>query len=130
GDLLGRATARRDDRGSTRHRLEHRNAESLVQRRVDDAERTAVLTRELGVVYLSEPRDVRAVGCNASPTARTDNPELDTGEGRSLDCKRKVLSRLERADAQDVVTLGPRAAGRERGIDTVRHDAYLLARHA
>ena len=54
-DLLGRAATRRHDGRPARHRLEHREPEALVQRRVDEAARAAVERRELLVAGLADP---------------------------------------------------------------------------
>src|SRR5207253_11507762 len=113
--------------GSARHRLEYRQAEALVHRRIEDAERAAVLPRELIVVDRPEPRDVGATRRDATPAQRTDHAEVDTELGSRLDCACEVFPRLERADGQDVLAVGARPSGRERVVDGVWHDVDPLA---
>ncbi len=101
GDLLGRPAARGHDRRTARHRLEHRDPESLVERGVDDATCAAVELRELGVGDLSHP----AGHVDSAPPARADDAELDPGEPSRLDDAPEVLPRLERRDRKDVLAL-------------------------
>ena len=128
-DLLGRSARGRDDGGAARHRLEHRDAEALVERRIDDAARAAVVRGELVVVDLAEPAHC-AARVDAAPAARADDAQLDAGPRGRVDRAREILARLERADGEHVVALRPRAVGREGVVDGVRDDGDLLARHA
>ena len=69
-DLLHRRARARHNRHSTRERLEHRNAEAFVQRRVGDAERTAIETRELLVVDEAEQAHPAAAKVAVAPSRR------------------------------------------------------------
>ena len=110
---LRRGSARGgDDGGPARHRLEHREAEAFVQGRIDNAERTAVLTCELVVVDRSEPGDVRSARLDPTPAGRADDAQVDADPCSRLDGASEILPRLERADRQDVVSVGTRPVGR------------------
>ena len=83
-DLLGRAPGARHHRRAAGHRLEHRDAEALVQRRVDEAARAAVERRELVVGDPAEP----AVDLDAAPARRADDAQLDAEPLRGLLARR------------------------------------------
>ena len=73
GDLLRRAPAGRHDGRPAGHRLEHREPEALVERREDEAARTAVERRELLVGDAARP----ARHVDAAPAACPDDAQLD-----------------------------------------------------
>ena len=77
GDLLHRRRTARHDRRAARERLEHGDTESLVQRRVRDAERASVQRGELLVGYEAEEADAVAVHAHVTPAARAGDAELD-----------------------------------------------------
>ena len=69
-DLLRRAAARRHDGRAAGHRLEHRDPEALVQRRVHDAERAAVEPRELARPRPRRPTERRRHAPRRRPSPR------------------------------------------------------------
>ena len=121
-DFLHRGLAGRDDGRPARHRLEHREAETLVQRRVHDAARAAVERRELGVGHLAHPPGY----VHASPPARAHDTQLDAGLAGGVDGACEVLTRLERRDREHVVAIRARAVRREEHVDSVRNDPDAL----
>ena len=131
-DLLRRAAGRRDDGRAARHRLEHRDAEALVQRRVDEAARAAVETRR------ARRRRPRRASVTCAPRASTPpQPRAPTtrsstpSRARGLD-RRARGSSAARACRPRARSRPPRAArpGVKTVVDGVRHDADLLARDA
>ena len=82
-DLLGRAAPARHDRRAAGHRLEHGQPETLVQRRVGDAERSAVERGQLGIGDVPEPANAGAVRLDAAPAARADDPQLEARTART-----------------------------------------------
>ena len=113
---------RHDSRRPARHRLEHRDAEALVQRRVCDTERTAVQAREVVVPDLALPANPLAARLDADPTRCAGDPQLDAETLRRLDRAREVLARLEGAHCENVVADSSRET--RRAPKEGRHDRY------
>src|SRR6185437_10290635 len=90
-DLLRCAAAARHDCGAARHRLQHRNPETLVDRRVRDTARAAIEAGELLVRDAAEPADPVAADVDPAPAALADDPQLDADEAGRLDEARQVL---------------------------------------
>src|SRR5581483_7359839 len=105
GDLFGRAATRGDDRDAAGHRLEHGNAEALVERGIDEAAGAAVEARELVVADPAEPADIGAANGDAAPSFRACDAQLDAEALGGLDRALEVLARLERADGEPVVAV-------------------------
>src|SRR5205823_8934894 len=95
-----------DDGRAGGHRLEHGDAEALVERGIGDAEGAAVEPAELFVGDLAEPADVTAARVHAAPPAGARDPQLDAQPGRRRDRPRDVLAWFERPDGEHVVALG------------------------
>ena len=75
--LLGGAAAARHDRRAAGHRLQHRDAEALVERRVDEAARAAVERRQLLVRRAADPAwDVDAAPSPAHRPTRSSTPAI------------------------------------------------------
>ena len=125
GDLLHRGRPGRDDGSAARHRLEHRQAEALVQRRVHDTARAAVERCELGVGHLAHP----AVHVHPSPSPRAHDTQLDTRLTGRVDGAAEVLARLESRDRQHVVAVRAWAVGREGRVDSVRDHPHAVGGH-
>ena len=103
-----------DHRSAAGHRLQHREAETLVERHVGNGGRAAVLPRQLAVVDLAEPAHVVAADADAAPPFGADDAELEAveiGPVERLDQPRQVLARLERGDREDVVAALGRPVG-------------------
>ena len=124
-EVRGRPEVGRHDRSSARHRLEHREPEPLVERRVDEALGSPVQRCEHLVAHEPERLDA-----DVAPPLGADDPQLDPRALRSLDGARKVLARLDRADGKRVLAADLLPLGEERRLDTVRHDANLALVHA
>ena len=116
-DLRERAAVRGDDRDAERHRLEHRQAEALVERRQHEQRGSCVelARRSFGHVALDDTRPLSGGGLSLAPPtgpppASAVPPARGGGaDGLPLDespVRRQqdgdVLARLERADEQDV----------------------------
>ena len=71
--LLRGAATRRDDGRATRHRLDHRQPEALVERREHETARAAVERRQLRVIDAALPSG----HLDPTPTRRSDDPQLD-----------------------------------------------------
>ena len=122
GDLLHRSSARRDDGRSGRHRLEHRQAESLVERRIENDTSASIGSGELCVRELADPPgDV-----HAAPPPRAHDAELGAGAARGLDHAAEILARLERRHGEDVISVRSRPVGGEDLVDAVRDDTDPL----
>src|SRR5207245_254923 len=122
---LAGAAGARDDRAAAGERLEDRDAEPLVQRRVREAAGAAVELGELLVRDLAEPAH-RAGQLDTAPAARTDHAQLDLEALRGGREALEVLAGLERPDCEHEVALGSAAVRREDGGDGVRDDADAL----
>src|SRR5207342_3730019 len=107
-----------DDGSTAGHRLEDREAEPLVERRIENASRTAVEGSEICIRYFSHP----AAHVHPAPAARPDDPELDPGEACGLDGAGEVLAWLECGDRQHVVAPGRRPVGGENLVDAIGND--------
>src|SRR5204862_1622660 len=110
------------------HRLEHRDAEALIQRRVRDAERTTVETREVRVADLAQPAHAVPADLDAAPAGGTDDAQLHVVASCGLDEAAEVLARLECAHGEDVLAFCGRTVARELVVDAVRDDTDLLVR--
>ena len=88
------------------HRLEHRDAEALEQRRVCEAERAAQL-RSRAPRRTAAPASARArPRRRPAPAPRARDPQLEAEPARGVDQPRQVLPRLERPDREHVVAGG------------------------
>ena len=125
-DLLHRRRLGRHDGRTARHRLQHGQAEALVQRRVEHAAGAAIQGRQLRVRDLPHP----PVDLDASPPTCADDPQLDSGLTRGVHGSGEVLPRLERCDREHVVAVGARAVRAEHGVDAVWDHADPLGRDA
>ena len=122
GHLLGGTAARRDDRRPTRHRLDHRQPEPLVERREHEAPRAAVERRQLLVVDAPGP----AGHLDPTPARRSHDPQLDARPLRRLDRAAEVLARLERSHREHVVSRRLRPRLGEHRLEPVRDDVDAL----
>jgi hypothetical protein len=96
---------RRDDRDAAGHRLEHRHAEALVERRVDEDARAAVeawelLRRRVAELHDSGGVELRLVAPACSPGHSEREPAAQ--QAVRLDQRREVLAGLERRDRQRI----------------------------
>src|SRR5262249_19560081 len=132
--LVERGMRRRDNRCATRHRLDDRDTEALVERGIDEDLGTPIEIRQLPVGDITEAADARhrEPGRRAPPVPPCQRErEVARDELPRLEEAREVLARLERADAQHVRTADVRAAtfGDEACTDPGRRNVDPLAWH-
>src|SRR5439155_23310236 len=96
------------DRRAARHRLQDAVAEALVQRRIEEAGRTAVEVEELPVADAAE-----RLGALAAPAPRDEEPGV--GPAARFDRGDRVVAGIRRTEVEDVVAAPVRRARREAG---------------
>src|SRR5439155_17089459 len=108
-ELVDRRQVGSNDRRPARHRLEHGEAEALVEGDICGTAGTAVQPRELVVRDLAQPAHTSARHrLDVSPATRADDSKLAAVQVRAaeaLDERAEVLARLERRNGEHVVTL-------------------------
>ena len=116
-DLEKRLVAHRDDGCAARHRLEDRQAEALVERRLHEAGGAAVELGELvGLDVAAHRRPTLAqLARDGGVLLGADDDERHAHRLRRLERGELVLARLDGADREHVVACAPPSPGRKTG---------------
>ena len=135
--LVERRVGGRDDRRAARHRLDHRHAEALEPRGIDERLGSAVERRELLVVHVAERHDALSLQARALPARRAHDRQAKlrvapAHERHRLQQRLEVLAPLERRDGEQVraAEVPLRAVRPEDRVDRGMRDADPLARES